>query len=420
MLTLHEGTPRQHRQTTRRGFLRIGAFGSALTLANMLRVRASEHRPTRPKSVIMICLFGGPPHTDTYDLKPDAPSQYRGEFKPTATNVPGVSVCELFPLQAKMWDKLSVIRSVVAGQSDHRDHETHTGYIQSMARPCFGSVISKIRGVAPNGMPPFVNLRFESSALEPSYLGLRHRAFTPRADALTNLSLCRGISVERLGERRQLLDQFDDVRRDVDTTGSFDALDSFRQRAYDMILSGEVRAALDLSQEAIAVRDRYRGVEKFLLARRLVEAGVGAVTIDVGNWDTHFDNFPYLREWLPKVDRGVSALIQDLHDRGLDKDVITVMWGEFGRTPLINKRAGRDHWQPAMSVLVAGGGLKMGQMIGSTTSRGEEPRDRPYRVPQVLSTVYNAIGIDPAQSFNDNAGRPIPILDEREPVAELL
>jgi len=407
---------------TRRGFLKIGGLGAGLTLADMLRLRAgaSGAASPRPKSVIMVCLFGGPPHTDTYDLKPDAPAEYRGEFRPIATNVPGANICELFPRQARMWDKFSVVRSVVAGQSDHRDHETHTGFMQAAARPCFGSVVSKIRGVSPEGMPPFVNLRFESSALEPTYLGQEHRAFAPRGEALLNLSLSPSVSVERLNQRRTMLSQFDGVRREVDTTGTLDAIDAFSGQAYDMILSGAVRRALDISRETERIRDRYRGVEKFLLARRLVEAGVGAVTIDIGNWDTHFDNFPYCREWLPKVDRALSTLVQDLHDRGLDQDVVTIMWGEFGRTPRINNRAGRDHWQPAMSALIAGGGLRMGQMIGSTTSRGEEARDRPYRVPQVLSTIYRAIGIDPAQTFRDHTGRPMSILDDREPIAELI
>jgi len=422
MLTLWGEKKRVGGQVTRRGFLKIGAFGAGLTLADMLQQRASggsETKP-RPKSVIMICLFGGPPHTDTYDLKPDAPAEYRGEFKPINTNVTGVNICELFPLQAKMWDKLSVIRSVVAGQSDHRDHETHTGFLEERRRPCFGSVISKIRGTGPDGMLPFVNLRFESSALEPRYLGLEHRAFAPRGEALRNLSVTDAVPTERLVQRRALLEQFDIAQQNLDSSGTLAALDSFRGRAYDMIFTGAVRTALDLSREDLRTRERYKGVEKLLLARRLVEAGVGAVTVDIGNWDTHFDNFPYLREWLPKVDRGVSALIEDLHARGLENDVITVMWGEFGRTPLINKRAGRDHWQPAMSTLIAGGGLRMGQMIGSTTSRGEEARDRPYRVPQVLSTVYKVLGIDPSKTILDHSGRPMTILDDHEPIAELL
>jgi len=403
----------------RRGFLKIGACGLGLSLADMLRAQETggSRAPSR-KSVIMICLFGGPPHQDMYDLKPDAPAEFRGEFKPIRTNVAGVDICELFPLQAKMWDKLAVIRSVVAGQSDHRDQETHTGYVTG--RPCFGSVISKVRGTGPDGVPPFVNLRFESSGLEPTYLGIAHRAFSYSGPALRNLALGNGMTADRLGERRDLLTAFDGVRRDVDGSGVLAGMDEFRARAFDIVLSGKVRKAFDLSAEDATTRERYQGIEKFLLARRLVEAGVGAVTLDIGNWDTHFDNFKYLREWLPKVDRAVSSLISDLHERGLGDDVVTVMWGEFGRTPKLNARAGRDHWDPVMSTLIAGGGLKMGQAIGSTSSRAEVPKDRPYRVQQVLSTIYKVIGIDPATTFPDGTGRPLALLDHCEPVAELI
>jgi hypothetical protein len=405
---------------SRRSFLKIGALGAGLTLADLLRSRsqAATAQPPRAKSIIMICLFGGPPHTDMYDLKPEASAEYRGEFKPIRTNVPGVDICELFPLQAKMWDKLAVVRSVVAGQADHRDQETHTGFVRG--RPCFGSIVSKLRGISAAGIPPFVNLRFESSGLDPAYLGVAHRAFAPNGTGVRNLSLAADMPAARLGERRELLAGFDDVRRDLDASGAMAGLDDFQKQAFDMVLSGNARKALDLAQEEPATLERYKGVEKFLAARRLVEAGVGAVTLDLGNWDTHFDNFKYLKEWLPKVDRAVSNLIQDLHDRGLDRDVVTVMWGEFGRTPRINQRAGRDHWDPAMFALVAGGGLEMGQAIGSTTERGERPKDRPYRVPQVLSTIYQAVGIDPAATFRDGSGRPMYILEDREPVAELL
>ena len=419
MLTFWSGkTSRVCSGHSRRDFLKVGALGvGGLTLTDLLRARA-DGRPTRAKSVIMICLFGGPPHTDTYDLKPDAPDVFRGEFKPIKTNVPGVEICELFPLQAKMWDKLAVIRSVVPGQADHRDQETHTGFISG--RPSFGSVISKVRGPAPNGMPPYVNLRFPSSGLEPAYLGAAHKPFSPGGPGIQNLGLAPSMTTERVQVRRALLAGFDDVRRDIDASGAMAGMDTFQTQAFDMILSGEVRKALDVSKEDAATRERYKGVEKFLTARRLVEAGVGAVTLDIGNWDTHFDNFKYLKEWLPKVDRAVTNLIQDLHDRGLQDEVVTIMWGEFGRTPKINDRGGRDHWDPVMSTLIAGGGLKVGQVIGSTTGRGEIAKSRPYRVPEVLSTVYQAVGIDPAQTFPDGNGRPMYVLDQREAVTELL
>ncbi len=313
---------------SRRGFLKIGALGAGgLTLADLLRsqAQAADGATPRAKSIIMICLFGGPPHMDTYDLKPEAPAEYRGELRPIKTNVPGVDICELFPLQAKMWDKLAVIRSVVAGQADHRDQETHTGFVKG--RPSFGSILSKLRGPTAEGMPPYVNLRFEMSGLEPAYLGPAHRAFTPSGLGMQNLSLSPQLSAERINQRQSLLAGFDQLRRDVDSSGKMEGIDTFQRRAVEIVLSGSVRRALDLSQEDARTRERYQGLEKFLTARRLVEAGVGAVTLDIGNWDTHFDNFKYLREWLPKVDRAVANLIGDLHDRGLENDVVTVMWG---------------------------------------------------------------------------------------------
>jgi hypothetical protein len=406
---------------SRRNFLRIGACGAGLTLAEMLRsrARAGAGRASSEKSVIMIYLTGGPPHLDMYDLKPDAPVEYRGKFKPIQTNVPGVDVCQLFPLQAKMWDKLAVIRSVVAGNGDHRDWETHTGYDRP-GHPSFGSIISKIRGVGPAGTPPFVNLRGDGGGTSPTYLGVAHRPFQPSGPGVENLSLAPELTAERVKERRSLLAGFDDLRRDVDASGAMKGMDAFTRRAFDMVTSGNVRHALDVSKESAQTRQRYKGIEKVLLARRLVEAGVGAVTLDIGNWDTHLKNFEYCDEWLPIVDRAIANLIQDLHERGLDQDVVTILWGEFGRTPKINNnQGGRDHWPAVMSALIAGGGLKMGQAVGSTTARAEQPKDRPYRVSQVLSTIYRTVGIDPSQTLPDGSGRPVYVLDDREPVTEL-
>jgi uncharacterized protein (DUF1501 family) len=198
-------------------------------------------------------------------------------------------------------------------------------------------------------------------------------------------------------------------------------MDAFTGRAFDMVSSGVVRKALDLKNEDPKTRDRYKGVEQFLTARRLVEAGVGCVTLSIGGWDTHSGNFKQLKQQLPQVDRGVANLIQDLHDRGMADDVVTVMWGEFGRTPKINNTdAGRDHWSPVMSALIAGGGLKMGQAIGASSAKGEYPKDRPYKVPHLLSTIYHAMGIDPSYTFNNGAGRPMYILDDRAQVEELI
>ncbi len=409
---------------TRRNFLKVGAFGAGLTLAEMLRARATAAgRPTSNKSAIMIYLPGGPSHMDMYDLKPQAPAEFRGEFKPIPTNVPGIQICEHMPRQARMFDKLAVVRSIIAVE-EHSDANIMTGYSEAINRtayhPSFGAVMSKLRGNERADIPPYVSLYGQSVGQEPGFLGVAHRAFTPSGPGLENLRLAQGVQPPRVKDRQALLASFDSVRRDIDASGTMKGLDAFTQRAFDMVASGAVRKALDLTKEEPRTRDRYQGIEMFLTARRLVEAGVGCVTLAYGGWDTHGDNFKILKQQLPQVDRGVSALIEDLHDRGMDQDVVTVMWGEFGRTPRVNPGAGRDHWPSVMSALVAGGGLKMGQAIGSSSSRGEVPRDRPVSASQVLSTLYHAMGIDPSQTFPDGSGRPMYILDEREPVSELL
>jgi uncharacterized protein (DUF1501 family) len=248
-----------------------------------------------------------------------------------------------------------------------------------------------------------------------------HRAFSPDGPGLRNLKRSTGITAEGMDDRKDLLASFDTVRRDIDKGTTMAGLDAFTGRAFDMIASGQVHKSLDLKNEDPRVLDRYKNVESFLRARRLIEAGVGCVTLAYGGWDTHSANFKTLKKQLPELDRGIANLIQDLHDRGMEDDVVTVVWGEFGRTPKINMSdAGRDHWAPAMSALVAGGGLKMGRVVGSTTSRAERPKDRPYKVPSLLATLYQAIGIDPAMTFNNGSGRPMYVLDERQPVTELL
>jgi hypothetical protein len=411
---------------SRRSFLKIGAFGAGLTLAEMLRLQAGAAGrvpTTTRKSAIMIYLPGGPSHMDMYDMKPEAPMEFKGEFKPIATNVAGVQICEHFPLQAAMFDKLAVVRSLVA-VDEHSDSQVMTGYSENENRtqhhPSFGAVLSKVRGGGDNDIPPFVSLRGMSPGTEPGFLGIAHRPFTPDGTGLANLRLPGAVDGNRHDDRKSLLANFDDARRDIDASGTMKGMDSFTTRAFDMVASGVVRKALDLNNEEPRTRDRYKGIEQFLTARRLVEAGVGCVTLNYGGWDTHGQNFVELRRQLPQLDRGIANLIQDLHDRGMADDVVTVVWGEFGRTPKVNSSAGRDHWSPAMSALVAGGGLKMGQAIGSTNARGEFPKDRKVSVPQLLSTLYHAVGIDPAQTFNNGSGRPMYILDDRAPVTELI
>ena len=407
---------------SRRNFLKIGAFGSAFTTADILKANQAGGAGTA-KSAIMIYLPGGPSHMDMYDLKPQAPAEFRGEFKPIATNVPGVQISEHFPMQAKMFDKLAVVRSLVS-VDEHSDSLVMTGYRESLNRiahhPSVGAVISKLRA-GQQDIPPFVSLRGMSVGTEPGYLGIAHRPFTPDGPGLQNLRLPGMVTEERYDSRKDLLKEFDSVRREIDATGTMRGMDSFNTRAFEMVSSGTVRRALDLTREDPKVRDRYKGVEQFLTARRLIESGVGCVTLAYGGWDTHSSNFKTLKNQLPMLDKGIANLIQDLHDRGMEDDVVTVVWGEFGRTPKINGNdGGRDHWSPAMSALVAGGGLKMGQAIGATSARGEYPIDKKYQVPQLLSAIYHALGIDPAMTFPDNSGRPMYILDERNPVAELI
>jgi len=357
---------------SRRNFLKVGAFGAGLTLADMLRAKAQAAQagaPTRTKSAIMIYLPGGPSHMDMYDLKPDAPAEFRGEFKPIQTNVPGVQICEHFPMQARIWDKLSCIRSVIA-VDEHADSMVMTGKSERdnkiAQHPSFGSVVSRVRGDQGN-VPAFVSLRGATRGTEPGFLGIAHRPFTPSGPGIENLRMPSGMTMDRMQHRRSMIDTFDGARRELDS--SMAGLDAFTTRAFDMIASGGVRTALDLTNEHHTIRDRYRGVDQFLTARRLVEAGVGCVTMSIGGWDTHSQNFDTLRRQLPLVDRGVATLVQDLHDRGMSDDVSVVMWGEFGRTPRVNGGAGRDHWAPLSTLAFAGGGLKMGQVIGESNAR---------------------------------------------------
>jgi uncharacterized protein (DUF1501 family) len=447
---------------SRRDFLRVGALGGALSLADLFRLQAAAApgaapRPARPnKSVIMVYLLGGPAQLDTYDLKPDAPAEYRGEFKPIRTRVSGIDICELFPRQAALMDKMTILRSLSAtAPNGHSDAEVLTGRSEVVSargqHPCMGSVISRARGMSASGVPPYVTLRkmsFPTATplptmlfyLQPGFLGPAHLPLSLSGSvddlgtgpAVADLQLPAGVGPSRLEDRRQLLAHFDTLRRDLDASGAMSSLDAFQGRALEVVTSRALRDALDVSKEPLSVRERYgsaRGYHaqgtQMLLARRLIEAGVGFVEVALGYWDTHGPanvlGFPKMREKLcPTLDQSLSALVEDLHVRGLAQDVVVIVWGEFGRSPRISKDAGRDHWLPAMSAVIAGGGLKMGQVIGSTDARGEFPKDRPYKISNVLSTIYRAIGIDPALTFRDGTGRPRHLLDERAPVRELL
>jgi hypothetical protein len=413
----------------RREFLRIGAFGGAFSLAQLCSLSAgtagaSSLKRCSRKAAILVYLPGGPSHLDTYDLKPEAPPEIRGEFSAIKTTVPGIQICELLPRQAALMHKLAVIRSVTGAADEHSDAQVMSGWTEmqnrNIGRPSLGAVISKLRASDVPGLPPFVSLRGLSKGLEPGSLGVAHRAFTPSGPGMANLKLPSAVTLERLEDRRALLARFDRFRGSLDVAHVTGGLDALTARAIEVLTSGAVRKALDLGLEEPRVRDRYGKATQFLTARRLVEAGVGCVTLATGGWDTHGNNFRTLRRQLPELDVAVSALVEDLYQRGLDKEVVLVMWGEFGRTPKINAAAGRDHWPNVMSCLIVGGGLKMGQVIGSTSSRGEYAKDRPYHVQNVLATICHALGIDPTMTFENAAGRPVSLLEDHRRVEELV
>jgi hypothetical protein len=410
---------------TRREAIRVGALAfGGLTLADVLRLQAGSPTPAaRGKSVIMIWLRGGASHIDSYDMKPDAPAEIRGEFKPISTNVPGIQICEHLPKSAKMMDKFTILRGIQSVDiGDHTPHFIFTGFPDRGKRPVFGSVVSHLQPQA-SGMPRYVSLMYEPPGLYdnegPTYTGPSNRPFAPREEGLANLSLVKGISQDRLRERTALLSTFDTLNRAVDA--GVGGGDPFRQKALEMIASPKVREAFNLSKEGQANRDRYgKYSENLLMARRLVEAGVSVVTLKVGDWDTHEKNFIDHKDQLPKLDQGFCALVSDLHDRGLDRDVAVVMWGEFGRAPRISRGDGRDHWPEAGAAVVAGGGFKMGQVIGETDSQGGRSKGKPYTPSNVLANLYHHLGIDPATTIPDHTNRPMYVLDEREVVRELM
>ncbi len=407
--------------TTRRSFLRLGTLGIfGFNLPQLLRLEAASGLGSSSKSVIHIHLSGGPSHQDLFDLKPMAPREFRGDFTPIATNVPGIQICEHFPKLAQIADKYIIIRSLVGMINDHSNFHTLTGYprrdLQAVGgRPSFGSVAAKLLGDNGSGAPPYVSYNGGS----PGFLGPVYRPFTPSGN---ELRLNRGLSAERLQERKTLLASLDRLRRDMDHSGQMDALDEYTQRAVEVVTSGRVADALDINKEDKRIVDRYGPQGRtFLLARRLVEVGVRVVTFSWGGWDTHSGNFVTLKRQLPQLDTALSALVEDLHQRGLDKDVTVVMWGEFGRTPRVNNSAGRDHWPQLSMCWLAGGGMRTGQVIGSSSKYAETAQDRPVHLQEVMATLYYNLGIDVARTqLIDPAGRPQYLLDRRTPIREVL
>ncbi len=454
---------------SRRHFLTAGALGVAgLTLADLLRAEAAAGIRSSTKAVINIHLDGGPPQMDTIDLKPDAPVEVRGEFKPIATKLPGLQVCELMPKLASIADKFAFIRSLVGSAGAHDAFQCQSGFaakdLQPLGgRPALGSVLARLRGSPRDTAPPFVDLMqgrpLVRNSARPGFLGPTYNPFRPDisklfarelepgmkgelaargADHTVKLTLVDGLSAERLRDRNQLRAGFDSLRRDLDASGAMEAMDRFNQQATSILTSGRFAGALDLSQEPPRMLERYTppadpdafrfftsedgtSAHKLLLARRLVEAGVRCVSVSFSDFDTHSKNFPRMRQLLPIVDHALHALVTDLEERGMLGEVSIVAWGEFGRTPRINKEGGRDHWPATSPVLLAGGGMKVGQVIGATDRQAGAVVSRPVHFQDVFATLYHNLGIDPeTTTLTDPNGRPQHLLDVGRPIHELL
>ena len=455
---------------SRRSFLKVGTLGvGGLSLSDVFRLRAAagETNVAPDTSVIFIWLAGGPPHMETYDMKPDAPSDYRGQFRPIRTNVPGIEVCELLPMHAKCADKYTLIRSVAHKFSDHgggskrfltgRIPKEPTGTVNDA--PAVGSIVAKMREHIDIGLPNYItgtNIgrdKIDTYAFGTAYLGPQYFPFNIAGDPsepkfeIKNLALDQAIS-DRLDDRLRLLKSLDLLRSEIDSSGVMDSVDKFNQQAISLLTSPQAREAFDLSKEPTRIRERYgkhAWGQRALLARRLVEAGCSFVTMVMENpyqsgvkypkngyynWDSHAVNcdlWTDARHRFPIYDRAVTALIEDLHSRSLTKKVLLVVTGEFGRSPRVSvsKRAdgtryGREHWPQAMSILVSGGGMQHGQVVGSTNAKGEHPHTRPLTPNDLWATVYRHLGIDTEATFLDHSGRPMTILPSGEPIAELL
>lgn len=445
MLTLYGQKKRFCDGITRRDFLKIGGLAmGGIALPELLRAEAQAGIGRSHKAVIMIYMAGAPPHQDLFDLKMDAPAEIRGPYKPISTNVPGIQISEHMPRCAKIMDKLVPLRTVYG--SPDGAHDSFICYTGRSVRnqpaggwPSMGAVLSKLHGAADKAIPPFIGVAPKAghppygSPGHPGYLGPAHAAFRPNGAGMGDLTL-NGLTLDRLADRRALLEGFDHFRRDVDSSGLIAGLDAFNQQAFGVLTSSKLMEALDLSRESPQVRERYgkgdtrnygdgapRNLEHFLVARRLVEAGARCVTLNFGRWDFHSNNFSELLTHLPWFDQGISALVEDLHQRGLDQDVSVVAWGEFGRTPQVNKDGGRDHWPRVGCGLLAGGGMKTGQVIGATDRLGGEPTERPVHFGEVFATLYHQLGIDTSKvTIPDLTGRPQYLVDGWQPMPELI
>ena len=432
---------------SRRDFLRIGGLAmGGMALPQILRAEQASGSSKSHKAVIMIFLPGGPPHQDMWDIKTQAPSEIRGEFSPIATNIPGIQIGEMFPRMAGMMDKFTVIRSIVGCDGPHDAYQCVTGWKKrerqpAGGQPSLGSVLSKVHGPADPAVPAFVGLSPPMGHIEwadngkPGYLGVPHAPFMPNGDGRADMVL-NGLTLDRFRDRRTVLTSLDRFRREADTSGNMTGMDAFTERAFGVLTSSKLADALDLTREDPKLRDRYgrgfnqlkddggpRSLDNFLIARRLISAGVRCVTLGFSRWDWHGANFRQGREEMPMLDQAVTALVEDLEFRGMLDDVSVVVWGEFGRTPKINEVAGRDHWPQVGGGLLAGGGMRTGQVIGATNRLGEFASERPVHVQEVFASLYRNMGINVDHfTLPDLQGRPQYLIDQNKhrPIPELV
>jgi len=434
---------------SRRDFLRIGSLGMGLTLADILAAESQAGIRGSNKSIIMIYLVGGPPHQDMFDLKPDAPREIAGEFQPIPTNVTGTQICEHMPRLAQMMDRLTVIRSISDAQPEHNAYQCFTGRNQRLPTPSggwpsLGAIVSKLQGPIHPSVPAFVSLCHTTThgpynEPGPGFLGVPSSSFRPMGPTRKDMVL-NGITSDRLHDRQSLLAAVDRFRRDADSSGMMRGMDTFTQQAMGVLTSSRLAEALDLTREDARTRARYgtgnpkvhidgngapRVPQNFLTARRLIEAGARVVTVNYSKWDWHGGSYGTIfnrqREDLPAFDRALSALLDDLRDRGMDQDVTVGVWGEFGRTPKVNKQVGRDHWPRVSFALLAGGGMQNGQVIGATDRLGGEPVARPVTFGELFATLYHNLGIDAAATLTDLQGRPQYLVDAgARPLPELI
>lgn len=444
---------RQSLKQSRRSFLKAGAIGftgAGLGLADVLRANASSSQANKEHSVIILWMRGGPAHQDMWDPKPLAPVEYRGEFGVMNTNVPGIQLSDMLPMSARIQDKWSILRSLFHHDAGHSaaDQICFTGYNSGPSPdentfPSCGSIAAKqLQHLTPE-LPAYVMIPKMVPGTDSAYLGVAYKPFETLADpakegpfSVPNFAFADGVTLDRFSDRRTLLHGFDQLRKEVDLSGKMEAMDRFEQQAWGLLSTDKARKAFDLDAEPHSIRERYGFMPAFdpgasnrcgapawsqrmLLARRLVEAGVRVVTVDLRWWDTHVKGFESLRlGFLPRFDRAYSALIEDLDQRGLLKNTLVVAWGEFGRTPRVNNDAGRDHYPNVFSAALAGGPIQGGRVVGESDAKAAFPKTNPKPPQDVLATIYSHLGVDPSQVYLNRAGRPNIVLPFGNPLHE--